>query len=58
MENNKVTFLKEKQIEQQALKNLEVVENNFENACVENPIKAKFLAFQKTKRNITYKDLL
>lgn len=58
MENNKVTFLKEKQITAQALKNLELVEDRFENNNVENPIKAKFLAFQKTKRNITYKDLL
>lgn len=54
MENNKVTFLKEKQIKETAQKNFEFIEN----AYVENPIKAKFLAFQKTKRNITFKDLL
>lgn len=54
MEKNKVTFLSEKQIKEKAQKNLEFLES----VLVENPIKAKFLAFQKTKRNITLKDLL
>lgn len=53
MEQSKIKFLKEKQMEKKAQENFE--ELNF---YAENPIKAKFLAFQKTKKEINPKDLL
>lgn len=52
--DNKITFLKEKQIEKTAQKNFEFLESAF----VENPIKAKFAAFKMAKRNIKPDDLL
>lgn len=53
MKKDKVTFLKEKQIEKKALDAFEFVESKY----VQNPIKAKFLAFKSAKENITLKDL-
>lgn len=53
MKQEKVTFLKEKQIEKQAQKEFEFVENVY----AQNPIKSKFLAFQQAKKKITLKDL-
>lgn len=54
MKKNKVTFLKEAQVKKSAQKNAEFLENQY----AQNPIKAKFLAFQKTKKEINPKDLL
>ncbi len=54
MEKDKIRYLKEKEIEKKAQKNALI----FENIAVQNPIKAKFLAFQKTKKDINPKDLL
>lgn len=55
MEKSKVTFLKEKNIKKRAEENYE----NFSSSnCAQNPIAAKFLAFQKTKKEINPKDLL
>ena len=53
MEKSKVTFLKEQQIKKKADENARFLENKF----AQNPIQAKFLAFQKTKKEITIKDL-
>ena len=54
MKKDKVTFLQEKEVVKKAQKTYEFIENSY----VDNPIKAKFLAFQKTKQNITFKDLI
>ena len=53
MEQSKVKYFKEKQLEKQA-------QNSFENInnYAQNPIQAKFLAFRKTKKEINPKDLL
>ena len=53
MEQGKIRYLKEKELEHKA-------QNNFENVnCYsQNPIQAKFLAFRKTKKEINPKDLL
>ena len=49
-----VRNIKEKQMEKKAQK----AYNKFcENSSMDNPIKAKFLAFQKTKKDINIKDL-
>lgn len=57
MKSKKLISIKEKQIEKkiekQAQKNYDELSN-----VVQNPIKAKFLAFQKTKKEINPKDLL
>ncbi len=53
MEKDKTTFLKEKKLKERSKKQAEFLENAF----AQNPIKAKFLAFQKTKRDITIEDL-
>ena len=53
MEENKVRYLKEKQLERKAQNNFEAV-NNY----AQNPIQAKFLAFRETKKEINPKDLL
>ena len=53
MEQSKVKYLKEKQIEKTAEKNFENI-NNY----AQNPIQAKFIAFRKTKKEISPKDLL
>ena len=53
MKQEKVKFLKEKQIEKSAEKNFENI-----NCYAQNPIQAKFLAFRKTKKEINPKDLL
>jgi len=53
MEENKVKYLKEKQVEKEAKKNFEAV-----NSYAQNPIQAKFLSFRKTKKEINPKDLL
>ena len=50
---NKVRYLKEKEIEKKAQKNYDFLESKYS----QNPIKAKFLAFQKTKKDINLKDL-
>ena len=54
MEHEKITYLKEKQIKQKAKEDFEKFSNN-EN--MQNPINAKFRAFQKTKKEIDFKDL-
>ena len=54
MEKDKVRYLKEKEIEKKAQKNYDFLENKYS----QNPIKSKFLAFQKTKKDISIKDLL
>ena len=53
MEENKVKYLKEKQVEDTAEKNFDNI-----NSYAQNPIQAKFLAFRKTKKDINPKDLL
>lgn len=53
MREKKVTFLKEKELQKKAIENY----NRFlENSNAQNPIKAKFLAFQKTKKELDSKD--
>lgn len=52
MKSEKVKHLKEKQIEKKAIENF----NN--SSYVQNPIEAKLIAFQKTKKEIDIKDLL
>ena len=53
MERDSVKFLKEKQLKKRAQETAQFLENQF----AQNPIKAKFSAFQQTKRTITIKDL-
>ena len=53
MGKDKITFLKEQEIKKKAQKNAEFLESKF----AQNPIKAKFLSFQKLKREISIKDL-
>ena len=54
MENDKITFLKEKNLTKQADK----IYNDFINSdYAQNPIKAKFLAFKKVKKQIDTKEL-
>ena len=53
MKNEKIIQLKEVQIKKKAEENAEFLEGKF----AQNPIKAKFIAFQETKKNITIKDL-
>ena len=53
MEKDKVTFLKEKELKKRAQEDAEFLENKF----AQNPINAKFLSFQKLKREISLKDL-
>ncbi len=55
MEKNKITYLKEKNIKKTAEKNYE---NLLNSGYAQNPIAAKLLAFQKTKKEINSKDLL
>lgn len=45
MKKDKITYLELKKIQKKADENMEL----FENQYAQNPIKAKFLAFQKTK---------
>jgi len=52
MKENKVKFIKEKELEKKAVKNFEEI-SKYQN----NPIKAKFSAFKKTKKEITLKDI-
>ena len=49
-----VRNIKEKQMEKKAQK---IYKKFCENSSVDNPIKAKFLAFQKAKKDINLKDL-
>ena len=53
MEQDKVTFLKEQKLKKRAQKDAEFLENKF----AQNPIQAKFLSFQKLKKDISLKDL-
>ena len=53
MEKDKITFLKEQELKKKAQKDAEFLENKF----AQNPINAKFLSFQKLKREISLKDL-
>ena len=53
MEKNKITFLKEKEFKKKANENARFLENSF----AQNPIQAKFLSFQKLKKDISIKDL-
>ena len=55
MRNNKVTFLKEKSIKKRAEKNFD---DMLKSGYAQNPIAAKLIAFQKTKKEINPKDLL
>jgi len=50
----KITFLKEKELQKKANENYK---HFAQNNSVQNPIKAKFKAFQKTKKNIDLNDL-
>jgi len=50
----KLTNIKAKQLEKKALRNFEQFSQN---PYVQNPLEAKFLAFQKTKKEIEIKDL-
>ena len=52
MEQSKVKFLKEKEVEKTAQTNFDNI-----NKYAQNPIEAKFLAFRKTKKEINPKDL-
>ena len=54
MDKNKITYLKEKTVQKKARENYEVF---MESSFAQNPIKAKFLAFQKTKKELN-QDLL
>ena len=49
-----IRYIKEKQLQKTAQKNYD---NFCKNSSVENPIKEKFLAFQKTKKDINLRDL-
>lgn len=53
MKKHEITYLKEKQFEKKAKNNALFLENMF----AQNPIKAKFVAFRETKKNVTLKDL-
>ena len=53
MENNKTEFLKEYKLKKKAKENFDAISKH-----QTNPIKAKFKAFQKTKKEIDIKDLL
>lgn len=53
MKKDKVTLLKEQMLRKKAIEDAEFLENKF----AQNPIEAKFLSFQKLKRDITIKDL-
>ncbi len=53
MQKETIKFLKEKQIQKKAQEHAEFLENQF----AQNPIKAKFSAFLKAKKDITIKDL-
>ena len=55
MKKNKVTFLNEKDVKKKAEKNYEKL---LKSGYAQNPIAAKLLAFQKTKKDINPKDLL
>lgn len=54
MKKDKISYLKEKEIKKAAQKNFEFAQNLYS----ENPIKAKFLAFLKTKKETKDKDLI
>jgi len=54
MKDQKITHFKEKHLKQQAQKDFE---NLSTEKYTQNPIKAKFCAFQKTKKEIDIKDL-
>lgn len=53
MEQGKIKYIKDKQIEKEAQKNFDAI-----NPYVQNPIQAKFLAFRKAKKEINPEDLL
>ncbi len=53
MKKEKITFIQEKKLEKKAQENHELMQNKYS----ENPIKAKFKAFVKTKKEISIKDL-
>lgn len=55
MEKDKISFIKEKEF---AKKSDKLLQQFIENGCSENPIKAKFLAFKKTKKEINIQDIL
>lgn len=52
MEKNKIEILKEYKLQKKAKENFDTM-----NKHQTNPIKAKFKAFQKTKKEIDIKDL-
>ncbi len=52
MDEEKITYLKEKQLEKKAISNFE---RNLEFA--QDPIAQKFCVFKQTKKDITIKDL-
>ncbi len=53
MENDKVKYIKEKELEKKALSAFYKTSD-----FIQNPIAKKFFVFQKTKKDITIKDLL
>ena len=53
MEKETLRLLKEKELQERAQKHAIFLEKQF----AQNPIKAKFIAFQQTKKEITIKDL-
>ena len=54
MKQEKIKNIKEKQLQKKAEANYrDIIQEGY----VQNPIKAKFLAFQKTKKDINLKDL-
>ncbi len=54
MDKNKISYLKEIEIQKNAKKNFEFAQNLY----AQDPIKAKFLAFLKTKKETKEKDTL
>ncbi len=55
MNKDKISFIKEKEL---AKKSDKLMRKFIENGYSENPIKAKFLAFRETKKDIKTKDIL
>lgn len=55
MEKDKISFIKEKELTKKSDK---LTEQFIKNGYSENPIKAKFLAFKKTKKDINIQDIL
>ena len=52
MNKDKIKYLKDKKVEKTADANYQAVNNS-----MQNPIKSKFIAFKKTKKELDLKDL-